>query len=269
MLKAVDGAPSRRALPRALLRVSVPSSLSWPLFSEEVRLFEYETIVGRTVVLEPLDARHTPDLIRAALVGQSIFEDLRSVHLRDEQAVREWVSESIQMVRHSNHTFLPYAVVDVATGRAIGTTWYINVVERHRRCELGWTWLAPQLHETTIHFETKLLMLEHAFSKCDIERVEFRIDLFDERSQGLLERLGATHEGVLHRDHVDREGNAHDSAIYSITIDRWPALRGRVEERLGGAITTADRERAESQLHAAQEQRLAPQSLELPLPRAG
>ena len=40
---------------------------------------------------------------------------------------------------------LPFAIVEKATGRAIGSTRYGNIDRTHHRVEIGWTWGSAQL----------------------------------------------------------------------------------------------------------------------------
>jgi RimJ/RimL family protein N-acetyltransferase len=47
--------------------------------------------------------------------------------------------------------------------------------------------------------ETKLLMLGHAFNSGAV-RVQFTVDVRNERSQAAIAKLGAVKEGILRRD---------------------------------------------------------------------
>ncbi len=38
---------------------------------------------------------------------------------------------------------LPFALVEKASGQAIGSTRYGNIDRTHHRVEIGWTWVAP------------------------------------------------------------------------------------------------------------------------------
>ena len=69
------------------------------------------------------------------------------------------------------------------------------------------------------------LLLRHAFEDWGANRVEFKTDLENLRSQAALERLGAQREGVLRHHMIVREGRLRDSVYYSILTAEWPAVR--------------------------------------------
>jgi hypothetical protein len=81
---------------------------------------------------------------------------------------------------------VPFATVDLATGRAIGSSRYMNIVLEHRRVEIGWTWVAPPWQRTGANREAKLLMLGHAFEVLGCRRVEFKTDALNERANPAL-----------------------------------------------------------------------------------
>ena len=60
-------------------------------------------------------------------------------------------------------TELPFATIDVETGRPIGSTRFMSIVPEHRRLEIGWTWVAPAWQRRGANQEAKYLQLRHAF----------------------------------------------------------------------------------------------------------
>ena len=89
---------------------------------------------------------------------------------------------------------------------------------------------------TGANVETKLLLLEHAFERCGLQRVEFKTDARNLRSRGALLALGARFEGIF-RKHMLLPNGPRDSAWYAITDDDWPAVRARLTERLDATLT--------------------------------
>jgi RimJ/RimL family protein N-acetyltransferase len=128
----------------------------------------------------------------------------------------------------------PFATIDAATGRAIGSTRYMSVRHEHRGLEIGWTWLAPAAWKTGANVEAKLLMLEHAFEQLEYVRVEFKTDARNDRSRAALAALPAQLEGI-HRSHMITPYGMRDSAYYSIVVDEWPVVRDNLRRRLGRA----------------------------------
>lgn len=77
--------------------------------------------------------------------------------------------------------------------------------------------------------------MTHAFETLDLERVSFRTDILNERSQRAIERLGATREGVHRHEMRRRDGSWRDSVHYSILRSEWPDAKDRLRERIAVA----------------------------------
>jgi len=129
---------------------------------------------------------------------------------------------------------VPFAVL--VDGREVGSTRFLAFAQEHRRVEIGWTWLARRAWSTGANVETKLLLLEHAFERCGLQRVEFKTDARNLRSRGALLALGARFEGIF-RKHMLLPNGPRDSAWYAITDDDWPAVRARLRDRLDATLT--------------------------------
>lgn len=127
----------------------------------------------------------------------------------------------------------PFAIVDNATGIAIGSTRYLDIRPSERALEIGWTWLAPAHQRTAANSEAKLLLLTEAFEVRDMLRVTFFTDADNGRSRAALVRLGATYEGTLrlHRARAINNFERH-SAVYSIIAPEWRKVKTELERRL-------------------------------------
>jgi RimJ/RimL family protein N-acetyltransferase len=136
------------------------------------------------------------------------------------------------MVEGERAVALPYAQVDVESGRAVGVTTYRDVDERHRTLEIGGTWIGRPWWRTALNTEAKLLFLGHAFETLGANRVAIKTDIRNERSQAAIARLGAVREGVLRHQYVRRDGSLRDSVMFSIVPDEWPAVKARLRARL-------------------------------------
>ena len=124
---------------------------------------------------------------------------------------------------------VPFAVV--VEGRAVGSTRYLNFEPAHRRVEIGWTWLRRSQWGTGANVETKLLLLEHAFERHGLQRVEFKTDARNTRTRGALLAIGAQFEGIF-RKHMILPTGRRDSAWYAIIDDDWPAVKERQVARI-------------------------------------
>ena len=133
---------------------------------------------------------------------------------------------------------MPFAVV--VDGREVGSTRYLNFVPEHRRVEIGWTWLRRSAWGTGANVETKLLLLEHAFERHGLQRVEFKTDARNERTRGALLALGAQFEGIF-RKHMILPTGPRDSAWYAIVEDDWPAVKARLLGRVDAKLARVAR----------------------------
>ena len=186
------------------------------------------TLAGRLVRLEPLDAAHLAGLV-AAGSDPTTWAWMHSP-LTSEPAMRSWLDDALRA--RDAGTEQPFATVDVATGRVLGSTRYLAIAAAHRRLEIGWTWLTPAARGTGANSEAKLLLLEHAFERLGAMRVELKTDARNERSRGALAGIGATFEGVFRRHMIVADGRVRDSAWYAVVEEDWPAVRDRLRARL-------------------------------------
>lgn len=191
-------------------------------------------LAGRNVRLVPLQAGHLPALA-AAGSDPSIWR-WYSVNAGTPEGMRAFVEDALDM--QARGTGVPFAVVEPAGGAVVGSTRFGAIERKHRRAEIGWTFLAPRWQRSGINTEMKYLMLRHAFEQWDLLRVEFKTDSLNDKSRNALKRIGATEEGILRNHMVTYSGRIRHSAFYGITCDDWPRVRQHLEALLakhGGA----------------------------------
>ncbi|WP_137287532.1 GNAT family N-acetyltransferase [Halorussus salinisoli] len=81
-------------------------------------------------------------------------------------------------------------------------------------------WLLPEGRGEGYATEAVSLLLDYAFETRGLRRVFARVVDFNERSRGLLKRLGFTEEGRL-RDHEYLDGEYRDVLIYGLLREEW------------------------------------------------
>jgi RimJ/RimL family protein N-acetyltransferase len=194
---------------------------------------EPETLHGHLVRLEPLTEAHFEGLCEAGLVPDVFRWYLDPIE--DREAMRRWMETALR--GRESGLEEPFATIDRAGGRVLGSTRYMNIDRPNHRLEIGSTWLTPSLQGGGYNTEAKLLQLEHCFERLGCIRVEFKTDSLNERSRGALLGIGATFEGIF-RDHMIRADGSHrHSAYYSVVADEWPRvkehLRARLERQAG------------------------------------
>src|SRR4051812_24384298 len=132
---------------------------------------------------------------------------------------------------------VPFATIDQASNRPVGSTRYLNIEPAHRRVEIGWTWIAPRWQRSAINTEAKLLMMRHAFDKLGALRVEFKTDSLNEQSRNALLGIGAVEEGTLRNHMVTQGGRRRHSVYFSVIEEEWPRVRQHLEGRLSRNAT--------------------------------
>ena len=146
---------------------------------------------------------------------------------------------------------VPFAVVVGRRARSARRA-TSNCRARARRVEIGWTWLRRSAWGTGANVETKLLLLEHAFERHGLQRVEFKTDARNERTRGALLALGAQFEGIFRKHMILPDGPA-----------RLGVVRGRRGRLAGGEGRVLRRDRREARGVAASK-RPVPRCRELP-----
>ena len=186
------------------------------------------TLEGRHVRLEPLSQDHRTDLARVALDPDLWQWTLTQIHSMDDLDLYIETALSLQRAGAA----LPFATIDRASGRAIGSTRFGSIDPQNRRVEIGWTWLGREFHRQAFNTEAKLLMLAHAFERLACIRVEFRVNAPNTRSRNAVARLGAREEGILRHHTIRADGHLIDWVYYSILRDEWPSVRAELERKL-------------------------------------
>ncbi len=187
------------------------------------------TLQGRFVRLEPLQMKHASDLFAAAQ-DPAIWTYMSS-HLNGSlPAIEAWISAALQ--EQAAGIVLPFAIIDLSSGYAVGSTRYMTISVRDRGLEIGWTWLAPVVQRTGVNTECKYLLLRHAFETLGAIRVQLKTHHDNLRSQRAIERIGATREGVLRNHMIMPDGSYRHSVYYSIIDSEWPRVKGRLEAKM-------------------------------------
>lgn len=191
-------------------------------------MLEAVTLAGRHVRLEPLSLEHVPALCEVGVDPELWRWTLAAI--RTPAEMRAYVETALR--ERDEGRALPFATVDAASGRAIGSTRFGSASPADGRVEIGWTWVARAWQRTPANTEAKYLMLRHAFETLGCVRVELRTDALNERSRAAILRLGATQEGILRKHMRSQGGRMRDTVYFGILDDEWPAVRAGLEARL-------------------------------------
>jgi N-acetyltransferase len=186
-------------------------------------------LAGRIVRLEPLAEAHIPALAKVGLEAE-IWRYMRYGKVETVEQLSNWVREMLDL--QAQGTDLPFAVIHLASGNAIGCTRYLHIDPPDRSLEIGGTWYGLDYQGTQVNSECKYLLLKHAFESLECVRVWFKTDLRNQHSQRALERLGVTKEGVLRNHMILPDGYIRDSVMYSLLPEEWPQVKMKLEAKL-------------------------------------
>ena len=114
---------------------------------------------GTRVRLEPLRRDHLADLKLVAF--DAPLWQWTIMGPQDEAGLERWLETALANAEAGAER--PFATIDLASGRAVGSSRYMSIAPEHRRLEIGWTWIGSAFQRTGANREAKLLQLTHAF----------------------------------------------------------------------------------------------------------
>lgn len=188
-----------------------------------------EPMVGRWCRLEPVDPeRHVADLWRAVSsdASGSLWTYLAYGPFASQDAYRSWL---LATCLGADPLF--FAIVDGASGRAVGLASYLRIEPAVGVIEVGHLQYSPLLQRTTAATEAMFLMMRRAFSELGYRRYEWKCDVLNAPSRQAAERLGFRFEGIF-RQATIYKGRNRDTAWYSIVDHEWPRLERAFERWL-------------------------------------
>jgi RimJ/RimL family protein N-acetyltransferase len=191
------------------------------------------TLQGAVVRLEPLRHEHVElfwevaksdldDIFRWIPYSMKTPEDFRGV-----------IAKAFQ--EQDRGESIVFATVEQNSGRAIGSTRFMNIDRVNRRVEIGSTWIAPPWQRTAVNTEAKYLMLRHAFEVWKCMRVELKTDALNTKSRNAILRIGGKEEGTLRRHLLTHTGRVRDTVYFSILDSEWPEVKAKLEARLSNS----------------------------------
>ncbi len=117
-------------------------------------------------------------------------------------------------------TAYAFLVFDKRKNQVAGSTRFYDFQKNHNTVQVGYTWYGKDFQGTGINKQCKLLMLEFAFERLGLHRVEFRADATNERSIAAMKSIGCTVEGIL-RSNCAAPNGRRDSIVLSILREEW------------------------------------------------
>src|SRR5262245_55352240 len=108
---------------------------------------------GRHIRLEPLAIDHSSALLAAAAY-QEIWRWM-PFSIESEEQMQRFLKVVLKMAEAK--TALPFAIISKTAGCPVGSTGHWFIESRHRRLEIGGTWVTPKWQRSAVNTEAKYL----------------------------------------------------------------------------------------------------------------
>ncbi|MBL9117409.1 MAG: GNAT family N-acetyltransferase [Verrucomicrobiaceae bacterium] len=176
---------------------------------------------GRFCRLEPLEVeRHAGDLF-AAYALDVVGANWTYLPYGPFTEYADYVSWMKAQCLGNDPMF--FAIVDLASERAVGVASYLRIMPDCGSIEVGHLNFSPKLQRTPAATEALYLMMRHAF-ELGYRRYEWKCDSLNDPSRTAAQRLGLSFEGIFRQATV-RKGRNRDTAWYAAIDKEWPALK--------------------------------------------
>lgn len=127
----------------------------------------------------------------------------------------------------------PFIVFDKLKNQYAGVTRLYDIQPKNKTLQIGYTWYGKDFQGTGLNKHCKYLLLEFAFEKLDVKRIEFRADAQNQRSIQAMKSLGCTEEGILRSHTVKPNGERRDTIVLSILQQEWfDTIKQKLREKL-------------------------------------
>lgn len=149
-------------------------------------------------------------------------------HHRELSVWLPWVTEDFsvedarEFVRRNRQQYEAgegFSLQIVYRGRVAGNAGFNTIDWHNRRTEIGY-WLAPPFQGRGVMTKTCRFLVNHAFARLSLNRVEILCGVGNARSRAVPERLGFRHDGILRQAEWVRD-HFNDLVVYSMLADEW------------------------------------------------
>ncbi|RZK01806.1 MAG: N-acetyltransferase [Flavobacterium sp.] len=170
------------------------------------------------VLLRPLQESDMEHLLPFSINEPNLWK-YSLVRANGKENLQNYIA--IALKAKADKTEFPFIVFDKITGKYAGSTRFYDINLPFKTLQLGYTWYGKDFQGTKLNKHCKYLLLEFAFEKLQMERVEFRADNNNERSINAMKSIGCKIDGILRSNMPTAEGSRRDSIVLSILRTEW------------------------------------------------
>ena len=191
---------------------------------------------GRYVRLEPLAPQHAADLYAVSTMPGGV-ERYRWLSQHAPGSVAEMEARIEPAMTQTDPLYV--AVVDQASGRAVGQQGWMRIRPEHGSIEIGGIHWGLPMARSRLATEALYLFARHAFDDLGYRRFEWKCNDRNAASKAAATRFGFQFEGLFRQDMIIK-GISRDTAWFSIIDGEWPAMRAEYERWLSPDNFDAD-----------------------------
>lgn len=187
------------------------------------------SLSGRYCRLERIDVeRHAAELFEAFQAAPDLrhWTYLYAGPFHNLDDYRDYLASLVPLADPMH-----YAVIDLASGKAVGTLALMRIDPNNGVIEVGSVTYSPRMQRTRLSTDAMAVLLRHVFSDLGYRRLEWKCDSLNQPSRTAALRYGFSFEGIFRQAVVTR-GRNRDTAWFSIIDSEVPALLQAYEQWL-------------------------------------
>jgi RimJ/RimL family protein N-acetyltransferase len=191
---------------------------------------ERVTLEGRWVTLVPLDAAAHAEALYEGSNGDAARQAVWTYLFNGPFATPADFAADIDAKAKAADPHY-FAIVDNASGRAVGYESLMRIDPPNRVIEVGGIMYAPSMQRTPGGTEAQYLLARYVFDDLGYRRYEWKCNALNAPSRRAAERFGFTFEGIF-RQHMIVKGRNRDTAWFAMLDSEWPARKAAYERWL-------------------------------------
>jgi RimJ/RimL family protein N-acetyltransferase len=185
---------------------------------------EHIVLENDFVQLQPLSVEHYPHLLPIAM-EKSLWQ-FTGASVETEQDFKRYFDAAL--AEKNAGVSYPFAIFNKQTNAYAGSTRYGNISLPNKRVEIGWTWYHPSVQGSGINKACKFLLLQYGFEVLELNRIELKTSLLNEKSQRAMLKIGAVKEGVLRKHMITEKGVVRDTVYFSFIKEEWTNIKNSI-----------------------------------------
>ena len=196
----------------------------------EFNFDEKHVLENEVVLLKPLEHSDFDNLLYFSINEPELWKH-SLIPASSEEELKNYIN--IALSQRENKKEYPFIVFDKKTNLYAGSTRFYDIQLNNKCLQLGYTWYGKDFQGTGLNKNCKYLLLEFAFEKINMERVEFRADNANKKSIAAMKSIGCKEEGILRSNGIRPNGERRDSIVLSILKEEWKnEVKANLQKRL-------------------------------------